>query len=371
MSPFILIWLVLVFLLGATVGSFLNVCIHRLPYEKSIFWPLSSRCGNCLQQIRWYDNLPLLSYWVLRGRCRACKSSFSMRYFIVELFTALSFLGLFYVEVILNVHQLQCLKDKQFLIQAGVIPAEGWIFFVYHAILISFLIVVSGCDLEHQEIPMSIPLTGMCLGLLGGVLFPWPWPYSPLEAAPNPAKFALGWAGGANLGPRLALQPWPAWYPLPAWLDLGGNWQTGLITALAGMLMGTAALRAVRFVFGVGRGIEGLGLGDADLMLMCGSFLGWQIVLIGFFVAVVPGLFFGILQLVKKGDQALPFGPSLAMGVVITWLCWRWIGPWAQPLLFDGMLMPLLGIVGGLFLLVAGFLLGAFRGGEPESPPAV
>ena len=84
------LWLALVFVLGCVVGSGLNVCIYRLPYEKSLFWP-NSTCGHCYQPIRWYDNIPLVSYWVLRGRCRTCKTKFSMRYFWVELFTGVVF----------------------------------------------------------------------------------------------------------------------------------------------------------------------------------------------------------------------------------------------------------------------------------------
>src|SRR5258705_11933036 len=93
------------FLLGAVVGSGLNVCAYRLPYEKSILWP-GSHCGHCYQAVRWYDNVPLVSYWLLRGRCRACGAPFSMRYFLVELFTGLAFSGLFYLEVADNVRPL-------------------------------------------------------------------------------------------------------------------------------------------------------------------------------------------------------------------------------------------------------------------------
>src|SRR4051812_35355986 len=95
----------MVFLIGAAVGSFLNVCIYRLPLEKSPLWPLGSRCGKCLQPIGALDNIPLLSYWLLRGRCRTCKVPYSMRYFFVELGTALCFLGLFYLECVANVHR--------------------------------------------------------------------------------------------------------------------------------------------------------------------------------------------------------------------------------------------------------------------------
>src|SRR5215831_11986101 len=111
----LLVWLVLVFVLGAVVGSFLNVCVHRIPvYERSIFWP-SSRCGHCFQPIRWYDNVPLLSYWLLRGRCRKCGAPFSIRYFLVELFTGLAFAGLFYLEVAQNVLNLSPLQNVHHL----------------------------------------------------------------------------------------------------------------------------------------------------------------------------------------------------------------------------------------------------------------
>src|SRR6516162_9946521 len=95
-------WLITLFLLGACVGSFLNVCIYRMPLEKSVLWP-GSRCGHCLQAIRWYDNLPLVSYLVLRGRCRECGVKFSMRYFWVEVLTGLCLAGIFYLDVYENV----------------------------------------------------------------------------------------------------------------------------------------------------------------------------------------------------------------------------------------------------------------------------
>jgi leader peptidase (prepilin peptidase)/N-methyltransferase len=99
----IVYWLVTAFVLGSVVGSFLNVCIARMPLEKSILWP-GSRCTQCFQGIKWYDNLPLVSYLWLRGHCRQCGSRFSVRYFIVERLTGLGFAGLFYAEVVGNVH---------------------------------------------------------------------------------------------------------------------------------------------------------------------------------------------------------------------------------------------------------------------------
>src|SRR5256885_15015164 len=95
--------LIFVFVVGASVGSFRNVAIARLPLEKSLIWP-GSRCGKCYQRIRWYDNIPVLSYLWLWGRCRSCGEKFSMAYLGVELLTGLGFAGLFHVEVIRNVH---------------------------------------------------------------------------------------------------------------------------------------------------------------------------------------------------------------------------------------------------------------------------
>src|SRR4051794_18342308 len=110
-----------VFTVGAAVGSFLNVCLTRLPWEKSIFWP-SSRCGHCLQPIRLADNLPLVSYWVLRGRCRTCGQPFSVRYFVVELVTALAFVGVFYLGVYQNVQGLPALAPHGYDIRHGAVP---------------------------------------------------------------------------------------------------------------------------------------------------------------------------------------------------------------------------------------------------------
>ena len=117
-------WLFTVFVLGAAMGSFLNVCVSRLPLEKSILWP-GSRCGSCFQRIRWYDNLPLLSYLWLRGRCRTCGARFSPRYFLVELFTGLGFAALFYAEVVTNIHGWPG-RGQDWNIAHGYYPWQWW-----------------------------------------------------------------------------------------------------------------------------------------------------------------------------------------------------------------------------------------------------
>jgi leader peptidase (prepilin peptidase)/N-methyltransferase len=348
-----------VFLLGAAVGSFLNVCIYRLPYEKSVLWP-GSRCGHCFQPIRLYNNIPLVSYWLLRGRCRSCGTRFAVRYFFVELLTGLCFLGLFHLEVVANIHDWKVLKDRKIYIDLGLIPYEGWVLFGYHAVLLCFLLVASFIDIDHQEIPLSVTVAGTVVGLIGSVLWPWPWPLAPDKAVPPPAP-----PGPLQTllpqAPKGGLYPWPVWYPLPDWLAPGGNWQTGLATGLAGMLAGMMVLRAVSFLFQAGRGKEGLGLGDADFMMMAGSFLGWQPVVVAFFIAVFPGLILGVGQLILRGNQMLPFGPALALGIMITLLGWRWIGPACQALLFNGPALLVLGAMGGGFLLLTSWLLRFLR----------
>src|SRR5437773_12294419 len=127
----LIFWFVCLFVIGAAVGSFLNVCVYRLPYEKSLFWP-GSHCGNCYQPVRWYDNLPLVSYWLLRGRCRTCGVKFSIRYFLVELGTALMFVGLFYAEIVENYLQVPYLAEEHKAIADGIIPWGAWVMFAYH-----------------------------------------------------------------------------------------------------------------------------------------------------------------------------------------------------------------------------------------------
>src|ERR1043166_2441678 len=158
-------WLVLAFVLGAVVGSFINVAVARLPVEKSLVWP-GSRCGLCLAPVRWYDNVPLFGCFLLRGRGRSCGGPFWSRYFWVELATAVGFLGLFWLEVLKNVHGWTPIGRNPLPMP----PAEWLVGFGYHAILFSFLMAASVCDLQSREIPLPLTLTGTLVGLIGSGL---------------------------------------------------------------------------------------------------------------------------------------------------------------------------------------------------------
>jgi leader peptidase (prepilin peptidase)/N-methyltransferase len=357
-------WFVLVFVLGVVVGSFLNVCIARLPLEKSILWP-GSRCGKCYRPILWHDNIPLVSYLMLRGRCRHCGAQFSVRYFIVELLTGLGFVGLFYLEVVENVHDWPVGNVPGWQLAAGIFPAEWVVGFAYHAILFSLLMVAAVCDLDGREIPLGLTLTGAIIGLIGAVLFPWPWPWT-ADAALEKIKNAPGgingpwWLLPPPAGPREGLYPWPVWGPLPPWLP-AESWQLGLATGLVGLLVGSLFLRMVAFLFSKGLGKEALGLGDADLMMMTGAFLGWQPTVVAFFISVFPALMVGIFQIVVRRDSSMPFGPSLAMGILITMLCWKWIAPTVQLVFFCDWLLLLLVLVAGGFMFLSSRVMRAMR----------
>src|SRR5579871_1260324 len=249
------LWLLVVFLVGLGVGGVINYCFYRLPLEKSILWP-GPRCGQCLQPIRWFDNVPLVSYLLLRGRCRTCGGRIPLRYPFVELLTGLLFVGLFHAEIGQNILELAYLRTHKAAIRAGDIPAGAWAVFRCHAILVSFLFLTSLCDLDDMAIPLPITVTGTLIGLACSALFPWPYPDM---FHPQPPT-----RGFVPPPLQVGLYPWPVWFPLPQWLP-AGSWQLGLATGLAGALAGMMAMRVIRLTFGLTRGIEALGVGDADL----------------------------------------------------------------------------------------------------------
>jgi leader peptidase (prepilin peptidase)/N-methyltransferase len=146
LQPLTLMPSVFVFIFGTFIGSFLNVCIARIPDGKSIVKP-PSHCPNCLKTIPFYDNIPLLSYLALMGKCRFCKTRISLRYFMVELLTGILFLFL-YLNYGLNAK-----------------------FFVYN-VLFSSLIVATFIDLKYQIIPDVISISGIFMGFVLSVIFP-------------------------------------------------------------------------------------------------------------------------------------------------------------------------------------------------------
>lgn len=146
MSSLQLLFYVVFFLLGAIFGSFANVIIYRLPKDESVVFP-GSHCYSCRKKIRWYDNIPILSWFLLRGRCRQCKAAFSFRYPVVEFITAALFM--------LSFHYL----------------GFSWSLLEY-LIFIFGLVVCTFIDLDHMILPDEFTLSGIVIGLLGAALNP-------------------------------------------------------------------------------------------------------------------------------------------------------------------------------------------------------
>ena len=174
LPPFALFWMVVLFVFGICIGSFLNACVYRVPRGISIARPRRSFCFLCKTPIAGYDNLPLVSYVILRGRCRHCQAPFSMRYFWVELLTGLLFVA-----------ALFCFGDD-------VLPL-----LVYLALL-SCLIVVFLVDVDHQIIPDGLSLGGLFAGIAFSI-FVWLGPEAPRLPVQNPWDALLGAAVGYGI----------------------------------------------------------------------------------------------------------------------------------------------------------------------------
>jgi leader peptidase (prepilin peptidase)/N-methyltransferase len=361
---------VALFSFGAIVGSFINVWVARLPYDKSILWPLGSRCGRCWSLIRWYDNIPLLSYWILRGRCRNCGQSFSIRYFLIELVVALGLPILFHLEIIVNIHQFPQFRSSQHNLQFGLFAKENFPYYLYfsqRAVLFCFLVAAAGCDLEQRTIPLQITILGTLLGIVFSVLFPWPWPNTIAEALPKPRPgINEWWLLQPHEMQKMGLYPWPVWGPLPSWLP-PGSVRLGFVTGLVGALAGSAILRAVKFLFERGLKREALGLGDADLMMMAGAFLGWQPVIVSFLIGGIITLFIALPRQLFQSESEFPFGPGLAVGCIVTWLSWSVIGPYLQVLFFHPTFLTFFALGCAAVILIMSFLFGTMRGSAARS----
>lgn len=249
------------FLFGAIVGSFLNVCIFRIPLGKSLIFP-SSRCPQCKAPIKAYDNIPILSYSLLGGKCRSCKAPISPRYPLVE-----TMMALFSV----------------FLMLKFGLSASFFISFI----LISSLVVVSFIDLDHRIIPDTISLPGIILGLLASFMKP---------------------AGQNDFLVRFVFR------------TVKGGINMATLDSLLGIFIGGGLLYAVAVLFYWVTKKEGMGGGDIKLLAMIGAFLGWTSTVFTIVVSSLIGSIVGVALMVAKGADskyAIPFGPFLSMGAVI------------------------------------------------------
>lgn len=228
------------FALGLAFGSFLNVCIYRLPRDLSVVRP-GSACPNCKQAIRFYDNVPVLSWLLLRGRCRNCKARISARYLVVELLCAALFLAC-YAHFGLT---LATLKYSAF----------GFL-----------LLGLIFTDAETKLLPDQLTLPGLVLGLLFSFVVP------------------------VN---DLASQLLPGLVSLPVGSDI--SWRVlSVLDALLGCAVGASFIYGAGAIYLRARGVEGMGFGDVKLMAMVGAFLGVKLTVFTLFAASITGSLFGL-----------------------------------------------------------------------------
>ena len=264
---------------GAIIGSFLNVVIHRLPRAESIVFP-NSRCPSCAVEIHPWDNVPVISYLILRGRCRACRAPISIRYPAVEALTAVMYALVFWRD--------------------GLTVALG-----FDLVFVTALVALVFIDAEHMILPDAITYPGMAFALVARLAIP----------------YLVGKPYFDDLGPLLGgvLAGWPVW-------------AASLVGALLGALAGGGSLWLMGWTWERLRGVEAMGLGDVKMMLMVGAYLGWRLTVLTIFLAVLSGSLTGVIVMLRRGERnmqmLLPFGIFLGIGSIISLLVGARIVAW-------------------------------------------
>ncbi len=250
-----------VFIFGLIIGSFLNVCIYRIPEGESVVFP-SSHCPKCGKNIAFYDNIPVLSFLILRGKCRNCGERISLRYPFVELLNGILFFLLY----------------REFFLSPS--------FFLF--VLISdILIVLAFIDLDHRILPHPLNFGGLFISLL----------FSPFNVLIS-SQSVFGYKLLRSMG-FLSVSKYASIY----------------ITSLLGCLMGSLLFIVVAVLFYYVKKIEGLGHGDIILIGFIGAVVGpaliFYVISFGGIIGALVGIY---LILFKKKDKMyeLPFGTFLS-----------------------------------------------------------
>jgi leader peptidase (prepilin peptidase) / N-methyltransferase len=344
-----LIFRVFAFVLGAAIGSFLNVCIYRLPRDLSVNEPRRSFCPSCEKPIPWQQNLPLLSWLWLRGKCANCGKRISFRYFAVELLTALLFLAIWL--------------------------AFPWPMALAYWVFISLLVAATFIDFEHFIIPDEITIGGTVAGVLASIALPalmgedsrWRALVQSLGAAA--LGYALLWivleAGKKAFGKKRIRLEAPTQF---SWVrdkddaefvvgEERGLWSDHFARESDLMLLrcSEAQVDARHFesptlqlhynrleigeesfpldqvdrISGVVHELqiprEAMGRGDLKFLAAIGAFLGWRAVLCSIFAGSLAGSVVGLATLLlgrREWSAKIPFGPYLALGALI----WMFFG---------------------------------------------
>jgi leader peptidase (prepilin peptidase)/N-methyltransferase len=231
---------VAIFALGLCFGSFLNVCIYRLPLGKSVVTPRSA-CPHCGDLIPLYHNVPVLSWLILRGKCRACKQPISPRYLLIELLTGVLFLSC-YAHFGLTLAALKC------------------------AVLGYLLLGLIFTDAETKLLPDAMTLPGLALGIAFSLVVP----VNDLASRIIPGMVSTAMRGEIS---------WRLW---------------SLSDSLLGAAVGASFLYGAAAIYLRARGVEGMGFGDVKLMALIGAFLGTKLTVLTIFAASLTGSLFGL-----------------------------------------------------------------------------
>ena len=262
---------IFIFFVGACVGSFLNVVIHRVPNEQSIVYP-NSACPNCKSAIKPYDNLPILSWLILRGKCRNCQNPISPRYPAVELLTALLFV-LVYWRI-----------GFDWFLPVGLI---------FTATMVALIFI----DAENMILPDVINYPLLVFALSVRLLFP--------------IFIGAEYFADIKIFPLTYLQGYPVWL-------------ISLFGAILGGLVGGGSLWAVGELWKRLRGVDAMGLGDVKMMFAVGALLGWRLTLLSIFLGAFSGAVIGIFLISRRKDKdmqtEIPFGIFLGIGSIIALL---------------------------------------------------
>ena len=353
------VWFVFIFAFGCCIGSFLNVVIYRLPRDKSLISPPSA-CPACGKPIRFYDNIPLVSWLILGRKCRYCKAPISARYFVIELLTGLVFAGLFFLYFRTDLRA-----------GLGTFLQGGWFIYLLSIIMLAAFIAASAIDLELWVIPIPIcwfvTAAGFVGSTLGGYLID-PAAIRGYALLPIASAVTGALAAGAGLGLAISWlllatglikrsyefeqdssQPHSESrinhrlevcreiiFLLPIiicalaahqliqknqavhdwWVDfLQRPAVAGLLGSLFGYFIGCGLVWATRIFGTLGFGKEAMGLGDVHLMGAAGAVIGPVFVTAAFFIAPFFGLAWAGFQMLFKKTRQIPYGPFLSLGV--------------------------------------------------------
>ncbi len=299
------------FFLGLLLGSFLNVCIARLPQGESIVSP-RSRCGSCRQPIAAWDNIPLLSWLLLRAKCRDCHTSISWRYPAVELSTALWFT----VTAGLLLHALGLPSTAtqpgaaSLVLSAIAIAALGFL-----------LIGLAVMDWQTHTLPDGFTLSGIAVGLVLAFI--------------QAALLPMG-QGDIHFTPRNSMRlSSPGSFVARGDVFLTGT-EALVLGRVAAVLAAGGMLLLIRAVYKALRHRDGMGLGDAKLLAMIAAFLGFGDAMLSFFVGMIACAAYAVLLLARGRATAttrLPLGSFLAAGGLATALLGEAVLAWYKGLL--------------------------------------